>query len=453
MEKIHILGVCGTFMGSLALLAQELGFSVLGYDDNAYPPMSTMLAQQQVNILPFKDAQMIESGTVIVGNAMKRGHPVIEALLDRHYPLYSGPEWLARHVLQGKTVIAVSGTHGKTTTSSMVAWILQYSGLEPGFLIGGVPQNFGVSARLGNPRYFVIEADEYDTAFFDKRAKFLHFWPSTLIINNIEYDHADIFPDLAAIQTQFHHLVRTVSSQGHIITPSADPQVEQVVNKGCWSQRHTIGLNCGAWQGVLINSDGSAFDVIFQNRKVGVVTWSLMGEHNVLNALAAIAAAHTVGIDPATSIAALAQFQNVKRRLEKIAEINGISIYDDFAHHPTAITMTLKALRAHRPHKRIIAVLECRSNTMKMGIHKNTLAPALCVADHCFILRPTPDWGIESLFMGVSATIRDTVTDLIHAIGHYVKPDDQILIMSNGGFDNIYSLLPAALSTKKKEVI
>ncbi len=364
---IHILGICGTFMGSLALLARELGHRVTGSDANVYPPMSTQLEQAGIELLEGYHPEHLEPAPdlVVVGNALSRGNLEVEALLDRGLPYTSGPEWLREQVLPGKWVLAVSGTHGKTTTASMLAWILEYAGMAPGFLIGGVTQNFPHSARLGETPFFVVEADEYDSAFFDKRSKFVHYRPRTLIINNLEYDHADIFPDLAAIQRQFHHLVRTVPGSGLIISPAGERAIEDTLTQGCWSPRQTLGGDDGEWQVRLINTDGSCFEVLHEGEPLATVNWSQSGQHNVMNGLAALIAARHVGVTPEVGARALGEFAGVKRRLELLADVHGIKVYDDFAHHPTAIKTTLAGLRAKVGDDKIIALIEPRSNIMR----------------------------------------------------------------------------------------
>lgn len=366
---IHVLGICGTFMGSLAVLAKELGHRVTGSDANVYPPMSTQLQAQGIELMQGYDPAHLEPAPdlVVIGNALSRGNPAVEHVLNKGLPYVSGPQWLADHVLQGRWVLAVAGTHGKTTTTSMLAWVLEHAGMSPGFLIGGVPQNFGVSARLGGTPFFVVEADEYDSAFFDKRSKFVHYRPRTAILNNLEFDHADIFPDLAAIERQFHHLVRTVPGEGLIIRPSAEKALERVLGMGCWTPVQTTGEG-GQWQARLLAEDGSRFEVLFDGIVQGEVDWPLTGLHNVANALASLAAARHVGVMPSQGAAALSEFRNVKRRMEKVAEVRGVTLYDDFAHHPTAIATTLDGLRKQvGADTQVIAIVEPRSNSMKLG--------------------------------------------------------------------------------------
>lgn len=441
---IHILGICGTFMGGLAVLAKEKGYTVTGADQNVYPPMSTQLNKLGIKIFQgYDDINQLspKPDCVVVGNVMSRGMPVIEALLNQHYPILSGPEWLARYVLHDKHVLAVSGTHGKTTTSSMLAWILEVAGLKPGFLIGGVPNDFGVSARLGTGKYFVVEADEYDSAFFDKRSKFVHYHPSTLIINNMEFDHADIFADLAAIQQQFHHLVRTVPSDGLIIYPAADTHVKTTLEKGCWTKTETFGMQAAAWQAKNHQPQNNQFDVCFQDQNYGTLTWSLLGEHNVNNALAAIAAAHNVGVDPVVAIKALSTFQNVKRRMEIKGIENGITVYDDFAHHPTAIGLTLAGLRAKvGPGVRITAVLDIRSNTMKAGHHKEDLPAAVQDADAVYFFQsPDISWDVNKIWASANKPggVFGNIENLLDTLLAEKQQAEHVVFMSNGGFNSI----------------
>lgn len=446
---IHILGICGTFMGGIAVLAQQQGFHVTGSDDNVYPPMSTQLEELGISLLQGYEAAHLspEPDYVIVGNAMSRGNPAIEAMLNHNMRYISGPQWLAEHILNNRWVIAVAGTHGKTTTTSILTWILEFSGLQPGFLIGGVPENFGVSARLGESPYFVIEADEYDTAFFDKRSKFIHYHPRTLIMNNLEYDHADIFPNIQAIQQQFHYLVRTVPGNGLIINSADDENLSEVLNKGCWTPIETIGGPNALWYAQDVSPDASEFTVYYDGKKQGKVSWSLLGKHNVHNALAAIAAAHHVGVPIEQSLKALSEFKNVKRRLEMRGIINGITIYDDFAHHPTAIATTLEGLRGRVGKDKIIAVTELGSNTMRSGAHRNTLAPAFNKADKVLFLRPQPDWGIDEIKkeLKMPAQIFDNVNAIINELVTQSQKGDHIVIMSNKGFGDIHQKLLTAL--------
>ncbi|NJD05181.1 MAG: UDP-N-acetylmuramate:L-alanyl-gamma-D-glutamyl-meso-diaminopimelate ligase [Methylococcaceae bacterium] len=450
---IHILGICGTFMGGLAILARELGHQVSGSDQNVYPPMSTQLEQQGIALFNgYAAANLAQKpDVVVIGNALSRGNPEVEAVLEQGLPYVSGPEWLRDAVLNDRWVLAVAGTHGKTTTTSMLAWILEITGNAPGFLIGGVPLNFGLSARLGRSPYFVIEADEYDTAFFDKRSKFLHYRPRTAILNNLEFDHADIFPDLAAIQRQFHYLARTIPASGRSIAPAADAILAEALKQGCWTPVEFTGLagetGDSRWQARLVASDGSRFEVSLDGKPQGTVVWELSGRHNVSNGLAAIAAAHHAGIAVAEAIAALGQFRNVKRRLEIRACVDGITLYDDFAHHPTAIATTLEGLRQRIGGARLIAVLEPRSNTMKMGIHAATLADSLATADQAIIYQPDDlGWDVAAAVAG-RPTI--SVSRSVDAIVERLKSDcgagDHVVFMSNGGFGGIHGKTEAAL--------
>ena len=446
---VHILGICGTFMGSLAMLAREMGLKVTGSDQNVYPPMSTQLENAGIVIYQgFDEAQFAKRpDMVIVGNAMSRGNAAVEYVLNNNLPYTSGPQWLADNVLKGRWVMGVAGTHGKTTTTSMLAWILDYCGFEPGFLIGGVAQNFGISARLGKSDFFVIEADEYDSAFFDKRSKFVHYRSRTLILNNLEFDHADIFANLAAIQTQFHHVIRTVPSQGLIIHAD-QPSLHETLQKGCWSATQVLGRD---WQAQ--NADGarSQFDVLFQGAAVGKVNWSLQGEHNMQNALAAIAAARHVGVQPAHAIEALNCFEGVKRRMECVGDVNGIKVYDDFAHHPTAIKTTLEGARAKHPGGKLWAVIEPRSNTMRMGVHRDALALSTEDADEVIWYQPKGlNWDLGPV---VAASVKpastfDDTDVIIARLVEKAVPGDAIVIMSNGGFAGIHGRLVSALESK-----
>ncbi len=448
---IHIAGICGTFMGGIALLARQLGYQVSGSDTNVYPPMSTQLQSQQIKLQQGYDPGILDPqpDVVIIGNALSRGNPLVEYVLDKGLRYTSGPQWLAEQVLQERWVLAVAGTHGKTTTSSMLAWILEDAGLSPGFLIGGVPQNFGISARLGSSPFFVIEADEYDTAFFDKRSKFIHYHPRCLVINNLEFDHADIFPDLAAIQRQFHHLIRTVPGNGLIVTAANNQNIDTVMEQGCWTPLETFSSSENAdWTVDNSHPDSSRFEVIHDTLRQGKVEWELLGRHNIDNALAAIAAASHAGVPPRHAVSALARFQSVRRRMEKRTCVNGITIYDDFAHHPTAIATTLAGLRAHTDKQRILAVLEPRSNTMRMGIHRETLAPALASADHVFLFQPAElEWDLTEVarILGPCARVYTDITELVASIARTAQTGDQVLVMSNGAFDNIHARLEQAL--------
>jgi UDP-N-acetylmuramate: L-alanyl-gamma-D-glutamyl-meso-diaminopimelate ligase len=464
-RHLHILGICGTFMGGIAVLAKQLGYKVTGSDANVYPPMSAQLQDQGIELIEGYDPSQLDPAPdmVIVGNAMARGNACVEYMLDRKLVYTSGPQWLSEHLLQQRYVIAASGTHGKTTTAAMVAWILEYAGLNPGFLIGGVPQNFTESARLGGGYFFVIEADEYDTAFFDKRSKFVHYQPNTLIMNNLEYDHADIFPDLAAIQRQFHHVVRTVPSNGLILMPEKVPALEAVKQMGCWTpvqylNKNTVKVDADAdgchWQANKLTADAAQFEVWCQGKLAGVVDWDLIGEHNLQNGMMAIAAAHYAGVELSQAIAALAQFKTPKRRMELKGEVQGIRVYDDFAHHPTAITTTLAGLRAAVGNDRIIAVLEPRSNTMRMGVHQQQLAQSLQVADTVLLYQPPGlDWNLQPVAdeLGDKAAIQQQIDTLVLAIRDQAKTDTaaggscHVLIMSNGGFGGIHDKLLAQL--------
>jgi len=440
---IHILGICGTFMGGVAILAKSLGYKVTGSDSNVYPPMSTQLEEQGIELIQGFDPIQLDSkpDLVVIGNAMSRGNPCVEAVLDKQLPYTSGPQWLLEHILKDKWVLAVAGTHGKTSTSSMLAWILEYANMKPGFLIGGVPENFGLSARLGETPFFVIEADEYDSAFFDKRSKFVHYHPRTLVLNNLEFDHADIFDDLDAIKKQFHHLMRTVPSSGRVFIPKDDEALMSVQNMGCWSEVEYLGEN---WNTLKIQEDGAVFDVVLNGVKQGQVNWNLMGDHNIANGLAAIAAARHVGVTPEVSIAALKEFKSIKRRMEIKGKVNNVTVYDDFAHHPTAIKTTLAGLRAKVGDDNIIAVLEPRSNTMKLGIHKETLVESLSLADSVYCFEDTNNkWSIAPLFkeQGKEVSIDHDINSLVETLSAIAKPNDHILIMSNGGFGNIHQKL------------
>jgi UDP-N-acetylmuramate: L-alanyl-gamma-D-glutamyl-meso-diaminopimelate ligase len=439
---IHILGICGTFMAGVAVLAKEKGFKVTGSDANVYPPMSTQLQQQGIVLTEgyAEDQLSPHPDHIVIGNALSRGkQPVVEALLNQQLSYSSGPQWIAENVLRDRWVIAISGTHGKTTTTSMVTWILEFAGLAPGFLIGGVPQNFGVSARLGSGKHFVIEADEYDSAFFDKRSKFIHYHPRTLILNNLEFDHADIFADLEAVQIQFQYLVRTVPGNGLIIVNQDDENINQVLVRGCWTSITTFAEKNAEWQMGETNLDNSEFEVIYQGKVQGKIKWNLLGKHNSYNALAAIAAAHHAGVSIATAINALAEFKNVKRRLEIRGEKRGIIVYDDFAHHPTAIATTLAGLRARVGQEKIIAVLECASNTMRMGVHRDHLAPSLQNADEILFLRPSNDWGIDAVAQQLPQEhhVFDRVEDIMNHLVIHSKAGNHILLMSNGSFGGL----------------
>ncbi|MBL8258671.1 MAG: UDP-N-acetylmuramate:L-alanyl-gamma-D-glutamyl-meso-diaminopimelate ligase [Candidatus Competibacteraceae bacterium] len=446
---IHILGICGTFMAGVALLARAAGHAVSGCDAGVYPPMSTQLAEAGIALREGYDPEQLaefKPDMIVVGNVMSRGRPLIEAMLDRDLPYTSGPAWLAEHVLRDRHVLAVAGTHGKTSTSSLLAWILEAAGREPGFLIGGIPANFGQSARLGRAPLFVVEADEYDTAFFDKRSKFVHYRPRTLILNNLEFDHADIFPDLAAIQRQFHHLLRTVPGAGLIVANGQDRHLAAVLEMGCWTPVERFGI--GDWEARDSAADGGSFEVVYRGAAQGRVEWGQLGPHNVCNALAALAAAHHAGVPVAEAIAALARFEGVKRRLEARGTVNGVTVYDDFAHHPTAIATTLAGLRARVGDRPIIAVLEPRSNTMKLGVFKDTLAPALAAADAVVLYRaPDLGWDLSAVAaaLGSRGQVCGTLDETLAAIRRRAAPGSQVLIMSNGGFGGIHERLLQAL--------
>ena len=449
---VHILGICGSFMGGIAAIAKSLGHKVTGSDKNVYPPMSTQLEALGIELTEgYCESQFDPApDMVVIGNAMSRGNPAVEYVLNRNLPYTSGPQWLLDNLLKDRWVIGLSGTHGKTTTSSMVAWILEHAGLNPGYLIGGVPENFGVSARVGESPFFVIEADEYDSAFFDKRSKFVHYRPKTLVINNLEFDHADIFADLGAIQTQFHHLVRMVPENGLILTPNNTAAIEEMLKKGCWSSRQSLGKE---WHAELLKKDGSEFNVLHNGVIAGTVTWALVGQHNVDNALMAIAAAHHAGVTLPDAIDALSFFKNVKRRMEVKGEVNNITLYDDFAHHPTAIATTLDGLRKKVGNARILAVLEPRSNTMKMGVHKDTLANSWQKADEVYLYEPEGmDWSlVDSVAHSNAPThcFRD-VEKIVQGVCNVAQPGDHILVMSNGGFEGIHGRLLDALKMKSK---
>lgn len=446
IKHVHILGICGTFMGGVAALAKEAGFKVSGADEAVYPPMSTQLSALGIDLHEGYEDTLIEppADQIVIGNALSRGKPVIEAILAKNLPYSSGPQWLHNEILQQRHVIAVSGTHGKTTTASLVAWILEFAGLKPGFLIGGVPENFGISARLGQSEYFVIEADEYDSAFFDKRSKFIHYHPRTLIINNLEFDHADIFSNLADIQKQFQHLLRTIPNNGTLIVPTDDTAISEVLAQGVWTPVVYLGKD---FRAETRKDDGSEFVVYYQDKIQGHVSWNLLGQHNIHNALAAIAAAHAVGVPIAVALAALPEFKNVKRRLEKKGESHGISVYDDFAHHPTAIATTLQGLRARVGTARLFALLELGSYTMRTGVHKATLPHSWLEADEIVIIRPTPDWGVDDLIATSTrpVTVLNTLNDIVAHFKSKAKAGDHLVVMSNKGFGGIHQKLLEAL--------
>ncbi|MFT5710017.1 MAG: UDP-N-acetylmuramate: L-alanyl-gamma-D-glutamyl-meso-diaminopimelate ligase [Halioglobus sp.] len=455
---IHILGICGTFMGGIALLARELGYTVTGSDANVYPPMSTQLEAAGIALMEGYSPHHLQPAPdcVIVGNAMTRGNPAVEYVLNSGMAYTSGPQWLAENLLREKWVLAVSGTHGKTTTSSMLAWILEYAGMSPGFLIGGVPANFGLSARGGESDFFVVEADEYDTAFFDKRSKFLHYRPRTLTINNLEFDHADIFDNLAAIQRQFHHLLRCVPGEGLVVYPEGVTAIEQMLDMGCWSAKSSFtvgnvneqGVEAPQWRADLLADDGSKFLIYCGNDAPVEISWLYCGLHNVENALAAVAAARHVGVPLKVAAQALTEFKGVKRRLELLGCVRDISVYDDFAHHPTAIEMTLQGLRARGGGGRLIAMIEPRSNTMRMGEHRKKLAAATAAADEVFWFQPPGmDWPMESIIesSSVPTTLCNEVDELVQQVAASARPGDQVVIMSNGSFSGVHQKLLAQL--------
>ncbi|QWE16857.1 UDP-N-acetylmuramate:L-alanyl-gamma-D-glutamyl-meso-diaminopimelate ligase [Polynucleobacter sp. AP-Nino-20-G2] len=464
---IHILGICGTFMGGIAAIARQAGHRVTGCDANVYPPMSTQLEAQGIELIEgFSPDQLLQFETMpdlfVVGNVVSRGNPLMEAILNQGLPYTSGPQWLGEQVLFGRHVLAVAGTHGKTTTSAMLAWILEFNNYKPGYLIGGVPLNFTVSARLGDSQYFVIEADEYDTAFFDKRSKFVHYRPRTALLNNLEFDHADIFADLVAIETQFHHLVRTVPSGGLIVVNGEEPALERVIARGAWAPVEKFGQDKqNAWS--LISQAGDGFIVLQNGKEVATVQWApdsgVMGRHNQLNALAAIASANHIGISPADAARALAAFKNVKRRLEMIGVANDITVYDDFAHHPTAITTTVDGLRRRVGQSRILAVLEPRSNTMKLGVMKAQLPASLEAADKVFAYgastgKESLGWDLNEVLSPLNtqeknrATAYDDLAALVAAVTKEAQPGDHILVMSNGGFGGVHQKILAAIKEK-----
>ncbi|AVP95750.1 UDP-N-acetylmuramate:L-alanyl-gamma-D-glutamyl-meso-diaminopimelate ligase [Ahniella affigens] len=451
--SLHILGICGTFMGGIAALARELGEQVEGSDQNVYPPMSTQLEALGIALKSGYRPEHLQPKPelVIVGNAISRGNPAIEWVMNEKLPFVSGPAWLGQKLLPQKRVLAVAGTHGKTTTTSLLAWLLEAGGKAPGFLVGGVPENFGISARLGQGDAFVIEADEYDTAFFDKRSKFVHYQAEIAILNNLEFDHADIFDDLRAIETQFHHLVRTVPGRGRLIVNGEDEALARVLNRGAWTPVERFGID-GAqldWRAELLSADGTRFKVWHRDVLLGEATWSLLGRHNVLNALAAIAAAAAYGQDPAISIAALTEFRSAKRRMELLGTPAGVHLYDDFAHHPTAIQTTLAGLRARVGTGRVIVALEPRSNSMRLGAHKDALAPSLADADHVvFLHKPELPWDNAQLLADLAPRAEacasaDAMVDRLVAI---LKPGDHLVFMSNGGFDGVPRKVLARLS-------
>ena len=440
-------------MGGVALLARSLGMKVSGSDANVYPPMSEQLEAAGIELQEGYLAEHMnpKPDLVVMGNALSRGNPAVEYVLNEGLAYTSGPQWLADNVLKDRWVLAVSGTHGKTTTSSLLAWVLEDAGLAPGFLIGGVPGNFGETARLGDTPFFVIEADEYDTAFFDKRSKFVHYHPRTLVVNNLEFDHADIFDDLAAIQKQFHHLIRTVPSEGLIIVPPDEVEIDETLSMGCWSKKQTVGLGAGDMQAIDVSADGSEFEIQYQGKYQAKVNWSMLGQHNVSNALAAIAAARHVGVNISQACEALATFKGIKRRMELYGEVKGIRVYDDFAHHPTAIELTIKGLKANIGERKLIAILELRSNTMRMGVHKESLANCLQVADRVILFNQSAmDWSLSTVQkqLGEKATVEQSIDDIVGLIRDEAMRGDEILIMSNGGFGGIHQKILTVLAKR-----
>lgn len=453
MKHIHILGVCGTFMGGLAIIAKQMGYRVTGSDTNVYPPMSTFLQEHNIEIIPHFEVSQLQPAPdmVIIGNAMKRGNPCVEYVLENQLPYMSGPQWLHDNLLCNRWVLAVSGTHGKTTTTGMLTWILEQNGLNPGFLIGGIAGNFGMSSRFTDSPYFVIEADEYDTAFFDKRSKFVHYNPKTLIINNIGFDHADIFDDLKAIQRQFHHMIRTIPASGRILSVATEQSVKETLDMGCWSEKQFLGKE-QEWNAERITNDCSRFAVFHLGEKVAEVHWDIVGQHNMHNALMAIAAAYHAGVKIEDACRALATFVNAKRRLEVKGEVGGVTVYDDFAHHPAEIQATLTALRDKvGGGVRILAVLEPRSNTMKMGVHKDEIAPALVRSDYVFLLQPDNiPWEVVEIANKCVQPTKWTadLDKLVDFVVQEAQPTDHILVMSNGSFGGIHQKILDKLANK-----
>lgn len=456
---VHILGICGTFMGGIAALARAAGHRVTGSDRSVYPPMSDQLAALGIELIEGYEPDQLELNpeVVVVGNVMSRGNPLIEALLESKIPYTSGPQWLARHVLAQRWTLAVAGTHGKTTTSSVLAWILEYAGLDPGFLIGGVPGNFNVTARLGGGKHFVVEADEYDTAFFDKRAKFVHYRPRTAVLNNLEHDHADIYPDVASIQWQFHQLLRMVPRNGLVVANSGDANVMHVIDMGCWTPVErfsaTVSGDTAWYVAAAADSDYSSFTIMEGNRRVGDVAWSMLGRHNAENALAAVLAARHAGVAIETAIAALKEFKGIRRRMEVRGVVDGITVYDDFAHHPTAVETTIDGLRRRIGPARLIAVLEPRSNTMKLGTHRDALARSLARADHVWMYQgPSVQWDVAGSVasLGERASVATSIDQLVAALDQALVAGDHVLIMSNGGFDGVHAKLLERLATRAR---
>ncbi len=456
MTRLHISAICGTFMGGIAQIAKQMGFQVTGSDRHCYPPMSDQLIQAGIELQEGFSADNVANypDKVIIGNALSRGNPEVEAVLNLGLNYQSGPQWLGEQVLKDKWVVSIAGTHGKTTTASMVAWILEVNGFNPGFLIGGVPDNFGVSARVTDSPFFVVEADEYDTAFFDKRSKFVHYYSKTAVLNNLEFDHADIFDNLSAIETQFHHLVRTIPGQGLIIRPQDSKAIDRVIEKGCWTPVQTTHSHASEieeqqsadWYAEKLNKDASQFNLFYQGKRQGLVEWRLIGDHNMQNALSAIAAAHHCGVKIPDALSALSSFKGVKRRMELKADIQGVRIYDDFAHHPTAIALSVDGLRHHlSTNETLVAVVDVRSNTMKMGHHKETLIPALAKADQIFIHDPQ---GIDWSNTNDKVSITQDVSTLEKQLLDIAKPGTHLLLMSNGAFGHIYQHLTEALKKR-----
>jgi UDP-N-acetylmuramate: L-alanyl-gamma-D-glutamyl-meso-diaminopimelate ligase len=454
MQHVHILGVCGTFMGGIAAIAKEAGYRVTGSDRNIYPPMSDQLERLGVELIEGYDAAQLDPvpDVVVVGNVMSRGMPVIEELLNRRIPYMSGPEWLSNAVLRGRSVIGISGTHGKTTTTSLVAWILECAGRPAGFLIGGVPADFRFSARLGTDPVFVIEADEYDTAFFDKRAKFLLYRPQTLVINNLEFDHADIYPDLESITRQFHQLVRAVPANGKLIVPAGDPNVAALLQRGCWTPQDTFTSRSGQdaeW--LAIEEPAGTLQIHHQGREIGRCRWQLSGAHNAENAVAALLATRAVGVDPAVALDAIGRFRGVQRRLQLLGEFGGVQVFDDFAHHPTAIRRTLEGIRRRANVQRVIAVFEPRSNSMKLGVYQGVLSPALSAADEAWVLRPAGlQWDLDAEFRDdPGVRLCPDIDSIVSGIVAAVRPGDAVVIMSNGDFQGIHATLNKALGSRR----
>ena len=454
---VHILGICGTFMGGIAALARATGHRVTGSDQNVYPPMSDQLAALGIELIQGYDPQQLQlrPDVVVVGNVMSRGNALVEALLESGIPYTSGPEWLARHVLAGRWTLAVAGTHGKTTTSSILAWILEHAGLDPGFLIGGVPGNFNVTARLGGGRHFVVEADEYDTAFFDKRAKFVHYRPRTAVLNNLEHDHADIYPDVASIQWQFHQLLRMVPRNGLVVANAGDANVMRVIDMGCWTPVErfagTVSGDTAWYAAAPPGGDYSTFAIMEGNQRVADVQWQMLGRHNAENALAAVLAARHAGVAIETAVAALKEFRGVRRRLEVRGVVGGITVYDDFAHHPTAIEVTIDALRRRIGSSRLVAVLEPRSNTMKLGTHRDAMAKALERADRVWLYQgPNVTWDVAGSVaaLGERAAVAKDLDQLVATLGATLTAGDHVLIMSNGGFGGIHKKLLERLANR-----